>query len=428
MIPKKLTLINGRGDILPLNDNGSTGLFVLEWSGLGVNINFDLDKYQASQIVKNRTLDMQNFVVNIKIGLNYSATTPRQIYAGLIQFLNHTPYTLQSEDDAGTYLRDVQLQTMTLTDLKEGQIFEETLEFICTSLWYSEDIYEYTPQDLSIPADTGKVFDKNESTTVKNQGGYGYLLPTDVNIAPYEPVGNGAITPDMYELGSPTITGAFLDIDELNVTFQAKVYLNGTLLFTGGTFDNDSGLFTINVPVTPVIGFNDIVRLDLVTQISPDTVLDTNNVPLAQYRYGYIYGITPNDVKGIFNVNNDSVYMGLTDGSPCIITAYDPVSGITNPAVSVTVDGNITQSDRYVISIPNDYAWEVSSIDGTAYCVRYNRTTGVFENIYQYQDQTKTNFIKIPVGDSQVRFGGINFDNPGSYAKIIVRRERLSIG
>ncbi|AHL18980.1 hypothetical protein LP083-1_015 [Listeria phage LP-083-1] len=419
MIPKKFKLINSRGDILPLNDHTETGLFVLNWDGLGVDIKFDLDQYQASQIVKNRTLNMQNFKVNVNIGMNYSAITPRAIYNGLVTFLNYSPYTLTMEDENGMYNRDVQIQTMTLTDLKDGVVFEETIEFLCTSLWYEWQEYTQEPKDLTTLS--AKVFGADPAPSLMGYV-FGIPVPTPDNEMPT--IGNGNILADPINLNSndAEITGSF-NTDEGTVT--GHLYINGNKVSEGGNFDTD--VFTFTYPITPTdFNWSDRVKLEM---WGASGMLDETWVEVEGFQYGYVYGVSEDsDISGVFNITNDSVYFGLTDGSPCIIEISDTINGLTNPGWAITVAGQTVASDAYTGTIPKEYGIRVSSIDGEAEAIRYNLTTNVPENIYQTQDQTKSNFVKFPIGVSQIRFSGLNLSSPGLMIKIRLRREVLSVG
>lgn len=417
MIPKKFSLTNARGDVMPLNDHGNTGLFVLQWEGLGIDIKFDLDQYQASQIVKNRTLNMQNFKVNINIGMNYSDITPRAIYNGLIQFLNYQPYTLVMQDENGAFNRDVQIQTMTLTDLKDGVVFEETIEFVCTSLWYEWQVYTQQPKDLTTT--TAKVFGK-EVPPYMNAYAFDIGIPTPSNELPS--IGNGNILANPVNAGDGDITGTF-SAEVSPVT--GKLLVNGVQKSTGGNFDDVTSNFTY--PITPSdFSWSDVIILEM---WSTTEKLDETYIELNSQQFGYAYSVTDdNDMSGVFNIENESVYFGLTDGSPCIIEIQDTVNGLTNPSWTVSVGGQTVASDAYTTTIPKDYAIRISSVDGEAEAVRYNLTTGVEENIYQTQDQTKSNFVKFPIGTSQIRFANLNLTSPGLKITISVRKEMLSLG
>ncbi len=101
-----------------------------------------------------------------------------------------------------------------------------------------------------------------------------------------------------------------------------------------------------------------------------------------------------------FLVNNSSKYFDLENGSPCLITVEGPTK---NPSWAVLQGSTVVANDGYFLSLVQGQKLIVSSFQESQYARIYN-ADGSFTNVYQYQDLTKTNFVKVPIGNSSFAF------------------------
>ena len=113
------------------------------------------------------------------------------------------------------------------------------------------------------------------------------------------------------------------------------------------------------------------------------------------YTHKFAYGVNNTGRSGFFAINNQSVYLGSAVGSPFEITIYGEVE---NPSWELYQGSQLIQSDGYFLNVPKDYKLVVSSFPQQQRA-QLVAPTGDTQNVYQYQDLTKTNFITIPIGE-----------------------------
>jgi len=139
------------------------------------------------------------------------------------------------------------------------------------------------------------------------------------------------------------------------------------------------------------------------------------------YVYSYVYEEQNDESRGQFKISNDSIYMGVSEGSPLEITIYGGDTGVTDPSWELYSGSELIQNDRYFIDIPPGYEFVVSSVPHNQF-VRLVAPDGTISNVYQTQDMTKTNFITIPVG-----VFALKFETGGAVVKYRMRREMVAI-
>ena len=118
------------------------------------------------------------------------------------------------------------------------------------------------------------------------------------------------------------------------------------------------------------------------------------------YTYDYIYDGYEDGKDGVFIINNQSVYIDSSIGSPCQITVRGPA---TNPHWQIVQGSEIVQSDGFNLDIPDGYRLVVSSIPQAQRAVLV-APDGTTSNVWQQQDFSKTNFVTFPVGQSRIIF------------------------
>lgn len=120
----------------------------------------------------------------------------------------------------------------------------------------------------------------------------------------------------------------------------------------------------------------------------------------AGYDYDYIYEGYANGSNGVFNINNEAIYMGNQKGSPVEIFIDGPSK---NPYWQVIKDGKIIMQDGFNIEIGEGSRLVVSSVPGEQRAELVS-ADGVVSNVYQQQRLDLDNFITIPPGYSTIAF------------------------
>lgn len=109
----------------------------------------------------------------------------------------------------------------------------------------------------------------------------------------------------------------------------------------------------------------------------------------------YIESSRASSEKALRLINNSS-YFGIQQGSPCLIT----ITGeCVNPSWSIVQNGQIVGTDGFLLSLVNDQKLVVSSYPETQYARIYN-ANGSYSDVSQLQDFTKSNFVRVPEGQS----------------------------
>lgn len=147
--------------------------------------------------------------------------------------------------------------------------------------------------------------------------------------------------------------------------------------------------------------------------LNPDLLDNT----FSAYTYDYIYEEIVDGTDGVFKVNNESMHMGLQDGSPVRIEITGPCE---NPYWQVIQDYKIVATDGFKVSIPADYKLVVDSSPGKQEAMLVS-PSGDETKMYQYQQLNYTNFVMLPKGRSTLLF--FNCKN----IKFIYREERVVV-
>lgn len=118
------------------------------------------------------------------------------------------------------------------------------------------------------------------------------------------------------------------------------------------------------------------------------------------YTYDYTYDDADIEQNGVIVVDNQSVYLGSSAGSPCEITITGEAS---NPHWQVVQGSRVVQSDGFNLDIPKDYRLIVSSVPQEQRAVLI-APDGTTSNVWQQQDFSKSNFVTFPTGESRIIF------------------------
>ena len=121
------------------------------------------------------------------------------------------------------------------------------------------------------------------------------------------------------------------------------------------------------------------------------------------YVYPYVYESDYNGKSGVFQIENNSVYIGSAKGSPVEITVHGPC---TNPYWEILDGSKVLQSDGYNIDVPEGYKLVVSSVVQKQR-VKLIAPDGTISDVYQQQDLSKSNFVTIPEGHVTLAFHNV---------------------
>lgn len=313
MLVRKFTLVNAKGDRMPLANHNEKGMFGINPKGLGIGFNINSDDFQTSKVITSIRTTIPVFEIDVTFGLNYAPKSPRELVFDLVRFLDATPYVLEYTNDNGTYSKDCILSEFPMTDLEEGVTITQTLKFTVTSLWYQIEVTNGVDNPGAIPRNVGKIF--------------------------YEP--------DTASVPSPNIGRAF-----------------------------------------------------------PYTYSDMERQP---------------GEGGLYDIYNDSVYMGTASQSPITIEINQPIA--TSFGWDLLVDSKIVATDFYKTSNNSDII-HVASGDGLNKAVLLDRNTReVKSSLYGFQDHSVSTFIMAPLGLSTIRFRGLY-----KGIKIMLRKEFVVVG
>jgi hypothetical protein len=135
------------------------------------------------------------------------------------------------------------------------------------------------------------------------------------------------------------------------------------------------------------------------------------------YVYPYVYESDYNGKSGVFQIENNSVYIGSAKGSPVEITVHGPC---TNPYWEILDGSDVLQSDGYNLDVPEGYKLVVSSIVQNQR-MKLIAPDGTISNVYQQQDLSKSNFVTIPEGRTTLAFhnvGDVSFKYREEYITV----------
>ncbi len=135
------------------------------------------------------------------------------------------------------------------------------------------------------------------------------------------------------------------------------------------------------------------------------------------YVYSYVYESEYNGESGVFQIENNSVYIGSAKGSPVEITVHGPC---TNPYWEILDGSKVLQSDGYNIDVPEGYRLVVSSVVQKQR-VKLIAPDGTISDVYQQQDLSRSNFITIPEGRVTLAFhnvGDVSFNYREEYITV----------
>lgn len=355
---RQFALINANDEIFDLNSLDSFGY---NPDGLGVSISRSYLPYNTDFIQDNVALDQNVITINVL----YSPLEKDSYlkYHDFIKFLDAGHLRLRyTVPRVGVFFREVRLSEISKTEINEWNVIDEELSLECVSAWYQW--IESGSYEIPDNYGDGKIY-VNED--LKNNDGHYAFAPLRLDGATY-------YNPD---IGTYIPSGT-----------QKWVYKY--------------------VPEHGFVGYGDTYGyIDRIIPAGSYILFTRNDATAKLDMLGYVYEVDQDRPQGSFILENDSIYLGISLGSPFEIEITPISEPIDNPMWELWDNLTLLQSDRYFVTIPLGYTLVVSSDPHNQRALMFNPLTGQEVNLYQYQDMTKSNFIKIPTGATQLT---LNFE------------------
>ena len=461
---RKISILNEKGDLLDFSDREKFLLY--DVSGLGVEFDNKVDIFNASVLMNSQNLKLGQLKAKLLVGQN--SVNGYEIFSEMFRFLNSPPYTVIYETDTGVFYRDCVLNKLTKSDMKKGRVFIEDIIFDFLTPFYKEISETYKPNsdtegDGKIYAGTNKprnlIANPNFLNNMQDwsnmsdpEGTYQLQVPAtdkpNSNILKLTS-SNNKLSSFLNAWGLKVRKGDRLSFrvdikTENNPDYDRPVirvgYGTGEKNYKYSDFgitSSSSGFKTaaisFAVPEDGVFSLK-LINQNLSTLGTMSTYFrepmlirgEVSDIPSDFYSgkpsnnyyvYPFVYESDYNGKSGVFQIENNSVYIGSAKGSPVEITVHGPC---TNPYWEILDGSKVLQSDGYNIDVPDGYKLVVSSVVQKQR-VKLIAPDGTISDVYQQQDLSKSNFVTIPEGHVTVAFhnvGDVSFNYREEYITV----------
>ncbi|QIW60341.1 hypothetical protein GU333_04045 [Lactococcus raffinolactis] len=461
---RKISMLNEKGDLLDFSDREKFILY--DVSGLGVEFDNKVDIFNASVLMNSQSLKLGSLKATLLVGQNSS--NGYEIFTEIFRFLNSPPYTMLYETDNGMYYRSCVLNKLTKSDMKKGRIFLEDVVFDFLTPFYKEISETYKPNsdaegDGKIYAGTNKprnlIANPNFLNNMQDWSNMSdpegtYQLQAPATDKPTSNIlkltsSNNKLSSFMNAWGLKVRKGERISFrvdikTENNPDYDRPVirvvygtgekdYKYSDLGITSSSSSFKTAAISFVVPEDGVFSFQ-LINQNLSTIGTMSTYFrepmlirgDVSDMPPDfysgkpsnnYYAYPYIYESDYNGKSGVFQIENNSVYIGSAKGSPVEITVHGPC---TNPYWEILDGSKVLQSDGYNIDVPDGYKLVVSSIVQNQR-MKLIAPDGTISDVYQQQDLSKSNFVTIPEGHVTLAFhnvGDVSFNYREEYITV----------
>lgn len=443
-------MINEKGDLIDFSDREKFLLY--DVSGLGVEFDNKVDIFNASVLMNSQSLKLGSLKATLLVGQN--SVNGYEIFSEMFRFLNSPPYTVIYETDTGVFYRDCVLNKLTKSDMKKGRVFIEDIIFDFLTPFYREISETYKPNsdtegDGKIYAGTNKprnlIANPNFLNNMQDwsnmsdpEGTYQIQVPTsdkpNSNILKLTS-SNNKLSSFINAWGLLVKKGERLSFRVDIKTENNPDYDRPVIRVVYGTGEKDYKYSDLGITsssssfktaaISFVVPEDSVFQLYLINQNwstlgtmstyfrEPMLVRgDISDMPSDFYSgkpsnnyyvYPYVYESDYNGKSGVFQIENNSVYIGSAKGSPVEITVHGPC---TNPYWEILDGPKVLQSDGYNIDVPDGYKLVVSSVVQKQR-VKLIAPDGTISDVYQQQDLSKSNFITIPEGHVTLAFHNV---------------------
>lgn len=461
---RKISILNEKGDLLDFSDREKFLLY--DVSGLGVEFDNKVDIFNASVLMNSQNLKLGQLKAKLLVGQN--SVNGYEIFSEMFRFLNSPPYTVIYETDTGVFYRDCVLNKLTKSDMKKGRVFIEDIIFDFLTPFYKEISETYKPNsdtegDGKIYAGTNKprnlIANPNFLNNMESwdnmsnpEGTYQLQVPSsdkpNSNILKLTSSNNklssfyngwGLLvkkgerlsfrvdikTDNNPDYDRPVIRVGYgtgeknYKYSDFGITASSSGFKTAAISFVVPE-DGVFSLQLINQNWSTLSAMSTYFREPMlirgdVSDITADfySGKPSNNY----YAYPFVYESDYNGKSGLFQIENNSVYIGSAKGSPVEITVHGPC---TNPYWEILDGSKVLQSDGYYIDVPDGYKLVVSSVVQKQR-VKLIAPDGTISDVYQQQDLSKSNFVTIPEGHVTLAFhnvGDVSFNYREEYITV----------
>ena len=462
MTSRKFFLYNSEKDLIDLNNHE---IFALNPSGLGVSFSNSFSNAGSNFLLDKNALNSASLKLDIVFTRNSS--TPYEKYEEFVNFLNKQPFKLIYEIGGKSFQRDCVLSELSKSEITTHVLSESlTLDFLTP--FYREISETYKPNsdtesDGKIYAGTNKPINlianpnflnnmQDWSNMSNPEGTYQVQAP-----ATDKPTSNILKLTSSNNKLSSFINAWGLKVrkgDRLSFRVDIKTdnnpdydrpvirvgYGTGEKSYKYSDFgitSSSSGFKT--VAISFVVPEDGVFKLYLINQnLSTIGTMstyfrepmlirgDVSDMPSDFYSgkpsknyyvYPFVYESDYNGKSGVFQIENNSVYIGSAKGSPVEITVHGPC---TNPYWEILDGSKVLQSDGYNIDVPDGYKLVVSSVVQKQR-VKLIAPDGTISDVYQQQDLSRSNFVTIPEGHVTLAFhnvGDVSFNYREEYITV----------
>ena len=446
-----LKIYNAKNDLVDLDDLDS--IFSVSPEGFGAAIENNI--FNAGASFKSSGVDMKasSLKLNLYFGLGNDNSEMVE-YRKFVEFLNYPPYRLVYITEGTELFRDCILNEITKSDINTNQVLLEQVTFDFLTPFYKEISETYKPNsdtegDGKIYAGTDKprnlianpnfLNNMQDWSNMSNPEGT-YQLQVPATDKPTSNIlkltsSNNKLSSFINAWGLKVRKGDRLsfrvDIKTENnpdygrpvirVGYGAgeKNYKYSDLGITSSSSSFKTAAISFVVPEDGVFSLK-LINQNLSTLGTMSTYFrepmlirgEVSDMPVDFYSgkpsnnyyvYPFVCESDYNGKSGVFQIENNSVYIGSAKGSPVEITVHGPC---TNPYWEILDGSKVLQSDGYNIDVPDGYKLVVSSVVQKQR-VKLIAPDGTTSDVYQQQDLSKSNFVTIPEGHVTLAFHNI---------------------
>lgn len=446
-----LKIYNAKNDLVDLDDLDS--IFSVSPEGFGAAIENNI--FNAGASFKSSGVDMKvsSLKLNLYFGLGDDKSEMVE-YRKFVEFLNYPPYRLVYITEGVELFRDCILNEITKSDINTNQVLLEQVTFDFLTPFYKEISETYKPNsdtegDGKIYAGTNKprnlIANPNFLNNMQDwsnmsdpEGTYQLQVPTsdkpNSNILKLTS-SNNKLSSFINAWGLKVRKGDRLSFrvdikTENNPDYDRPVirvgYGTGEKNYKYSDFGVTASTSGFNTAaIYFVVPEDGVFQLYLINQNwstigemstyfrEPMLIRgDVSDMPSDFYSgkpsnnyyvYPYVYESDYNGKSGVFQIENNSVYIGSAKGSPVEITVHGPC---TNPYWEILDGSKVLQSDGYNIDVPEGYRLVVSSIVQNQR-MKLIAPDGTISDVYQQQDLSRSNLIAIPEGHVTLAFHNV---------------------
>ena len=460
-----LKIYNAKNDLVDLDDLDS--IFSVSPEGFGAAIENNI--FNAGASFKSSGVDMKasSLKLNLYFGLGDDNSEMVE-YRKFVEFLNYPPYRLVYITEGTELFKDCILNEITKSDINTNQVLLEQVTFDFLTPFYKEISETYKPNsdtegDGKIYAGTNKprnlIANPNFLNNMQDwsnmsdpEGTYQLQVPaTDKptsNILKLTS-SNNKLSRFINAWGLKVRKGDRLSFrvdikTENNPDYDRPVirvgygtgeknYKYSDLGITASSSGFKTAAISFVVPEDGVFSLK-LINQNLSTLGTMSTYFrepilirgEVSDIPSDFYSgkpsnnyyvYPFVYESDYNGKSGVFQIENNSVYIGSAKGSPVEITVHGPC---TNPYWEILDGSKVLQSDGYNIDVPDGYKLVVSSVVQKQR-VKLIAPDGTISDVYQQQDLSKSNFVTIPEGHVTLAFhnvGDVSFNYREEYITV----------